>query len=275
MQLQKRLYRLNEDCFVGSSENENQPTITTTEAGKKIWAVQLVDKTEITEAEYRLFILETTNNDLTIEVKPSEIGFAQGNAFCAWLSERTRERFSDAGICYLRETSTDTFRLVRFRIPEQYHQLAYYLAAGVWKEADEETLNIMLKVAGREIQGDLDIDDIRQFPCEDLSIIDKLWVDYSNGHFGFSVQKKICLEVGGILEGSRKSSPLKKALAQVRIYGRFGGQIRDNSEMYEAYCRFGDRVEWRVEKEWIEESGVIYITSAQRGHLPNIYQGVN
>ncbi|KZL47773.1 hypothetical protein A2T98_21495 [Nodularia spumigena CENA596] len=270
VQLQKRLYRLNEDCFVESSENENQPTVITTEAGKKIWAVQLVDNTEITQAEYRLFILETTNSELTIEDKPSKIGFAQRNAFCAWLSERTRERFSDAGICYLRETSTDTFCLVRFRIPEQYHQLAYYLAAGMWKEADEETFKVMLEVAGCEKQGYLEPEDIRQFPCEDLRIIDKLWVDYSNGHFGFSVQKEIYLEEGGILEGNRTSSPFKKALAPFRwIYERFGGRVRDeDDEEYEALVRVGDRVGWRVKEQWIGSKQVIHSTSAYEGHLP-------
>ncbi|CCQ59603.1 GUN4 domain-containing protein, partial [Crocosphaera watsonii] len=36
------------------------------------------------------------------------------------------------------------------------------------------------------------------FPCEDLRIIDQLWVKYSNGQFGFSVQKQIYMdELGG------------------------------------------------------------------------------
>ncbi|MCC5666603.1 GUN4 domain-containing protein [Nostoc sp. CHAB 5784] len=272
VQLEKRLNHLNEDCFVGSSEKEDQPAITTTETGDKIWAGQVVDDTEITEAEYRLFFLETTNSDLTIEIKPSEIGFAQGNAFCAWLSQRTRERFGDAGICYRRKTSTEKFRLVRFRIPEKYHQLAYYLAAGMWKEADEETLKVMLEVAGREKQGYLELNDIREFPCEDLRIIDQLWVNYSNGKFGFSVQKKIYLEEGGILEGSRTSSPLLKIFAPfIRIYARFGGRVRDDDdEIYEAYCRFSDRVEWRVMGKWIEWNEVNYNTSASKGHLPTI-----
>lgn len=136
VQLEKRLYHLNEDCFLGSSEKKDH-WITTTETGQKIWAGQMVDDTEIAEAEYRLFLYETTkatNSDLLLSIKPGEIGFAQRNAFCAWLSERTRKRFGEAEICYKRETSTDTFHLVRFRIPEKYHQLAYYLAAGMWKE---------------------------------------------------------------------------------------------------------------------------------------------
>ncbi|WP_392480039.1 GUN4 domain-containing protein [Nostoc sp. C110] len=269
VQLEKRLNRLNEDCFVGILENKGQSAIATTKAGKKTWARQVVDDTEITDVEYRLFLLETTKSDLTNEVKVGEISFAQGNAFCAWLSKRTRNRFSDAGICYFRETS-DRFRLVRFRIPEQYHQLAYYLAAGMWKEADEETFKVMLKVAEREKQGYLDINDIQQFPCEDLSIIDQLWINYSNGHFGFSVQKKIYLDVGGILEGSRTSSPFKKIFAPfISIYARFGGRVRDDSDrQYQAFKSLGDQVEWRVNYQWIGLENVKYDVSAPVGHLP-------
>ncbi|MCA1992305.1 MAG: GUN4 domain-containing protein, partial [Coleofasciculus sp. S288] len=37
---------------------------------------------------------------------------------------------------------------------------------------------------------------IENFPCSDLRTIDQLWVQHSNGRFGFSVQKKIWQEVG-------------------------------------------------------------------------------
>ncbi|MBD2494800.1 GUN4 domain-containing protein [Nostoc sp. FACHB-280] len=273
VQLQKRLNYLNEDCFLGSAETEDQPGVTITAAGEKIWTLQKVDDTDITEAEYRLFLLEQNNSNsgLTLENNLNQLDFVKSNAFCAWLSEKTRERFGEAGICYQRETSTNTFRLVRFRIPEKYHQLAYYLAAGMWKEADKETFKLMLKVAGQEKQGYLELDDIRNFPCEDLRIIDKLWVDYSNGRFGFSVQKEIYLSVGGILEGSRTSSPFNKVLAPFKsIYERLGGRVRDEDDkLYKAYCRFADAVGWRVKTQWIRSiDEVLYNTSAHKGHLP-------
>ncbi|MEA5579121.1 GUN4 domain-containing protein [Anabaena sp. UHCC 0451] len=266
VQLEKRLNYLNQDCFLGSEE---------TEKTEDIWQGKVVDETEITSAEYRLFLLETTTNDLQkiIESNHSEIEFVKSNAFCAWLSERTKARFAEAGICYQREKATDTFRLVRFRVPEKYHQLAYYLAAGMWEEADNETLKVMLEVAGREKQGYLEIEDIEKFPCEDLRIIDQLWVNYSNGHFGFSVQKQIYLEVGGILLGQQTNSPLKKILTPfLSLYSRLGGKVRDEDEqIYEAYQRFGDRVEWKVNNKWIDNSlrhQVKYSTKAPRGHLP-------
>jgi serine/threonine protein kinase len=74
-----------------------------------------------------------------------------------------------------------------------YSKLRNLLAAKQWEEADKETAERMLEVAGREEEGYLNDEssDIENFPCEDLRIIDQLWVKYSNGRFGFSVQKSI------------------------------------------------------------------------------------
>jgi len=75
-----------------------------------------------------------------------------------------------------------------------YTNLREFLANGMWKEADRETGRIMLEVAGRE--KDLDNESIDNFPCEILRTIDQLWVEYSVGRFGFSVQKGIYEEMG-------------------------------------------------------------------------------
>ncbi|MFM6271628.1 MAG: GUN4 domain-containing protein, partial [Dolichospermum sp.] len=71
-----------------------------------------------------------------------------------------------------------------------YRKLRDLLKAGKWKEADEETLRVMLAVA-REREGWLNVESIDNFPCADLRTIDQLWVKYSDGRFGFSVQKRI------------------------------------------------------------------------------------
>ncbi|MFM6250457.1 MAG: GUN4 domain-containing protein, partial [Dolichospermum sp.] len=68
-----------------------------------------------------------------------------------------------------------------------YSKLRDLLKAGKWKEADEETLRVMLVVAKREEEGWLDTESIDNFPCADLRTIDQLWVKYSEGRFGFSV----------------------------------------------------------------------------------------
>jgi serine/threonine protein kinase len=91
--------------------------------------------------------------------------------------------------------AAETTRVVS-AVGMDYINLRNLLAAKKWQEADEETQRVMLKVAGREEKGWLNIKDIEKFPCEDLRTIDQLWVEYSNGSFGFSVQKRIYRSVG-------------------------------------------------------------------------------
>ncbi|MEH1909367.1 GUN4 domain-containing protein [Nostoc sp.] len=121
-----------------------------------------------------------------------------------------------------------------------YTRLRNLLKAGEWKEADAETLGVILKAFGREAEAYLDYRSINNFPCTDLRTIDQLWVKYSNGRFGFSVQKRIWESVGG----------------------------NPYAILYEIFEHFGDRVGWRVEKDWIDNEGVNFSTSAPEGHLP-------
>ncbi|XZN98833.1 MAG: GUN4 domain-containing protein [Microcoleus sp.] len=120
-----------------------------------------------------------------------------------------------------------------------YRNLRDLLATGKWKEADAETARVMLKVAGREEKGWLDSSSIDNFPCEDLRTIDQLWVKYSNGRFGFSVQK--------------------------RIYKSVGGTWEDDGKIWEA---FGDRVGWCVNRNWLEYDDLKFNTQAPEGNLP-------
>ncbi len=130
-------------------------------------------------------------------------------------------------------------RLVRFQIPSRYYNLATYLASRMWKEADAETLKVMLEVSGRERDGYLDLENIKTFPCEDLKMIDQLWVQASNGHFGFSVQKK--------------------------IYQRCGGTERYNERVWN---RFSNTVGWKKGESWLYYKDLTFDLSAAEGHLP-------
>ena len=102
-----------------------------------------------------------------------------------------------------------------------YAQLDRLLASRKWKEADEETTKKMLEVTGRTSERYLRVEDIDRFPCEDLRTIDQLWVKYSNGRFGFSVQK--------------------------RVYESLGGTREYDEKIWQA---FGDRVGWREMGQW-------------------------
>ncbi|MDF5735144.1 MULTISPECIES: GUN4 domain-containing protein [unclassified Nostoc] len=124
-----------------------------------------------------------------------------------------------------------------------YRRLRDLLKAGQWKEADQETLVVMLKATGKEQQGWLDIESIYNFPCTDLRTIDQLWVKYSDGHFGFSVQKRIWESVG-----------------------------KDSFE-------FSNHVGWRKRKRvfssqrWRSYSDLSFTKNSPQGHLPTYQNG--
>jgi hypothetical protein len=121
-----------------------------------------------------------------------------------------------------------------------YTKLRDLLASGQWKEADQETLAVMLKAAGREKENYLDIESIEKFPCIDLRTIDQLWVKYSNGRFGFSVQKRIWESVRGTPDA-----------------------------YYATYKRFGDRIKWCVNNKWLDYDSLTFsVEKAPEGHLP-------
>ncbi len=75
-------------------------------------------------------------------------------------------------------------------------------------------------------------------PCEVLSTINQLWVEYSNGHFGFSVQREIYQHIGVTREYDAKT-----------------------------WQRFGDTVGWRVDNKWIGQ-GCTFDNLSPKGHLP-------
>ncbi|MDJ0903138.1 MAG: GUN4 domain-containing protein [Xenococcus sp. MO_188.B8] len=285
VQLEKRLYDLNKDCFAGSSEEETSPPITIAEDGSITWYGQVIDKTEISEAEYRLFCLETNNRSQTANFEPVNLGFAEGNQFCAWLSQKTRARFGEEGICYRRANPQDqpqktpsAFHLMRFRVPERYQVLADLLAAGRWQKADEETFRVMLQVAEREEEGYLRDDDLLRFPCDDLQVIDKLWVQFSDSKFGFSVQKQIWLEVGGWLAGERRtgwSDQLPTPL--IRGVSLLGVRIKNREVIEETERTFMSEVGWMgigvpiAILLWTREYPIEY-DEILRGNLPRIWK---
>jgi serine protease Do len=119
-----------------------------------------------------------------------------------------------------------------------YTKMEQLLAAGQWEEANEETGKKMLEVAGRQQEGELDIESAEKFSCPDLRAMDRLWVKYSEGRFGFSVQK--------------------------RIYQNLGGTKEYNEKVWVAYTK---AIGWRTEKG-IVYSTLTFNTNAPSAHLP-------
>ena len=87
-----------------------------------------------------------------------------------------------------------------------YSRLGNLLEAGKWQEADQKTTTMMLEAARRDTQGWFRRQDITQFPCEDLRIIDQLWLESSQGKSGFSVQKKVWQNNGSPANARGKGS---------------------------------------------------------------------
>lgn len=127
---------------------------------------------------------------------------------------------------------------------KDYAKLQNYLAAGKWRDADQETTQVMLAVAKREKEGWLDNNSIDNFPCEDLRAIDQLWVKYSDARFGFSVQNL--------------------------IYQGLGGTREYNREIWE---KFGDKVGWRKGGNWLYYDDITFDNKAPAGHLPSVLSG--
>lgn len=131
-----------------------------------------------------------------------------------------------------------TDKLVQKQV--DYLNLEALLAAGKWQAADRETETVMIKASGREQDGWLSEEDLDAFPCEDLRIINQLWHKYSNGHFGFSVQRQIWES----LEGTNKD------------------------EDVEVWKKFGDKVGWRINNSWVGYRNLNFSLDAPLGHLP-------
>jgi GUN4-like/NACHT domain len=108
----------------------------------------------------------------------------------------------------------------------RYANLEKLLQAKQWREADHETSRLMITTVGKEEGQWFDREDLSNFPCEDLRVLDGLWVRYSEGKWGFSVQKRIWQECG---------SP---------------GPYNDKTEAQ--WEQFGDRVGWRKDGNWLE-----------------------
>ncbi len=102
----------------------------------------------------------------------------------------------------------------------------------------------MLQLGDKNDKGYLDVEDCKNFPREELRTIDQLWVKYSEGKFGFSVQKRIYLQVGGKL---------------------------DDIDL-DSFEKMGDCLGWRKNNDWLSYSKLIFDNNTApscQGHLPS------
>ncbi len=159
------------------------------------------------------------------------------------LQNTVKNRYQSANevLQALNTTRTTTYSPIRRTIGSSlvsevgvdYTRLKNLLERRKWKEADQETWDILCQALGQRHGYYLKNGDLEKLSCDDLWIIDKLWVKYSNGRFGFSVQEYIYKEVG---------------------------------EDYPSFC---DRVGWPVHNPSNLESILKFNLRAPMGHLPS------
>ena len=139
------------------------------------------------------------------------------------------------------------------RVPETTYRRVMELSYGVlegymrkrqWRQADEYTYRVMVQACKQE--ANLSLDNLRNFPCEDLNRIDDLWLKYSNNQLGFSVQKEIWVDVGGKLDFAE-----------------------DWQGADQAFDSLSDVVGWRVDGKWKFEDGINFNSPEKKaGSLP-------
>ena len=125
----------------------------------------------------------------------------------------------------------------------RYRDLQKYLRDENWFEADKETIRLILAVTAKEIE-ELTPEDIQHFPCNDLMVIDRLWMKYSDGRFGFSPQLKIYLEKGG----------------------SFNTTVEQNQQLIEAW---GEDLGWRKNNRWLPCKELDFSLDAPMGCHPS------
>lgn len=114
-----------------------------------------------------------------------------------------------------------------------YTHLHDLLAQKKWQLADRETWDVMCRVLAKPIGSYIYNGDFDKFPCQDLQKIDHLWMNYSHGRFGFSVQKLIYESVD-------------------RDYGSFCNQVG-----------------WQIYNSTSANSQLNFSLKAPTGHLPS------
>lgn len=145
------------------------------------------------------------------------------------------------------ETNVETNNNRSVEVLLNCDRLEGLLQQSKFKEADRETKRLLLELAGREREGWLLAEDPNEISPEALAKIDRLWVKYSNGRFGFSVQRDIWQQLGC------------KSVDNMQVQ-----TISEN--------KFGEFVRWRVGSRWLSQwDDFNYDLQAPSGSLPREY----
>ncbi len=131
-----------------------------------------------------------------------------------------------------------------------YTSLRNLLETHQWEKADQNTYDLITMAGDKDNSGAITSTEFADLACEDLQMIDRLWLEYSQGKFGLSVQQRIYETVGKIF------------------------QVDVNS-----YRQFAQKVGWK--KQSNDNQGyhlydeLDFSLNAPQGHLPRWTWGLN
>ncbi|MEG4281368.1 GUN4 domain-containing protein [Microcoleus sp. MON1_C1] len=129
-------------------------------------------------------------------------------------------------------------------------QLEHYLQQGKWREADEETAWIFYQIMVKKNHQDWK-KLLNNFPCKMLKEINQLWLSYSKGKFGFSIQAET---YRGLIDPICSNDTISWN------YMGFPRGPHCTISVYfkqEKWKNFGVRVGWNQGKEWLSYEKVM------------------
>jgi hypothetical protein len=122
-------------------------------------------------------------------------------------------------------------------------KLLSHLQEGDWRDAALETNRVMLTAAGQTDGNYYTYAAVVNFPCADLLELDRLWLDYSDRQFGFSIQ--------------------------TQIWNSYTFNAKEPSTSVGQFRYFTERIGWRKEGVYLRYTELEFdIESAPLGHLP-------
>ena len=137
-------------------------------------------------------------------------------------------------------------KLLRVSNIYRYETLQNLLKENKWLEADKETVRLILAIAGEEEIENLRPEEIAAIDCSELQVIDRLWLNYSDDRFGFSIQSKVYQDLGGDEQST----------------------IEQDAKLIQ---QWGDKLGWRKDGNWLKCSDLDYSEDAAKGGLPGLW----
>jgi len=147
-----------------------------------------------------------------------------------------------------------------------YRNLRNFLAVKDFESAQKETQSLFPKffyIDLNAINPDPEKTKTPRIPCTDICTIDRLWVKYSEGRFGISVQHEIWINVYQSLYKEKQEFDKREKIESSDDELSFSAQ-------WDAWYKLNDIVGWKS-----DNFGLIYQGSAPKGHLPVIYSPNN